>query len=76
MNALKVNRKPYLSRRVREGARSLVARIRPETDLEFIALDWLDKMIAPKAHDALSPRTGEGGRNPSPLDGDAAEETP
>lgn len=58
--------RPYLSKRVREGLRTILDRTSAETIEEAMALFWIEGMLAaatiasPKAQDAPSPRTGEG----------------
>lgn len=79
MNAITANRRPYLSKRVREGLRTILDRTSAETIEEAMALFWIEGMLAaatiaaPQAHDAQSPGDEAGGVTPSGLSGDGKE---
>jgi len=78
VNAMNTNRKPYLSKRVRAGIRSLAERVNARTIEEAIALAWMDRMATiaePEAQDAQSPRIGAGSGNAPGLEGDGRETT-
>lgn len=65
MTALDLNRRPYLSKRVRAGLREIISRVSPETDTELIALRWIRRSVdlatieAPESQDAMSRRRPE-----------------
>lgn len=65
MTALDLNRRPYLSKRVRAGLREIISRVSPETDTELAALRWIRRSVeiatisAPESQEAMSRRRPE-----------------